>query len=67
MKQIRLLTTMLFFSGLLAGCGMKGPLYRAPVKPTATSVTVDKKEISQESTPVVEEKTEQDNLDNSTK
>lgn len=64
MKNIKLLTTMLLFSGLLAGCGMKGPLYRAPVKQTATPVTVDKNEISEESTTAPED-TKQDNLDKS--
>jgi len=30
MKNIKLLITMLLFINLLAGCGMTGPLYRAP-------------------------------------
>lgn len=66
MKNIKLLTTMLLFSGLLVGCGMKGPLYRAPVKQSAAPVTAEKKEIREELTPV-EEKAQQDNLEQSAK
>ncbi len=36
MKNINILLTTLFFSSLLAGCGMKGPLYRAPVEQPQT-------------------------------
>lgn len=61
MKNIKLLTSVLLFSGLLAGCGMKGPLYRTPVKQEAAPVAVEKKEIHEEAP--VEEKTEQDNLE----
>jgi len=62
MKNIKLLTTVLLISGLLAGCGMKGPLYRAPVEQVAEP---DKQDISEQSTPA-QEKTEQDNLDTPT-
>lgn len=31
MKKLTLLLIPLLFSSLLVGCGMKGPLYRAPV------------------------------------
>jgi len=30
MKKLNLLLIPLLFSSLLVGCGMKGPLYRAP-------------------------------------
>lgn len=30
MKSIKLLIVIFLFSSLLAACGMKGPLYRAP-------------------------------------
>ncbi|WP_413700777.1 LPS translocon maturation chaperone LptM [Psychromonas sp. KJ10-10] len=30
MKKLKILLLPLFFSSLLVGCGMKGPLYRAP-------------------------------------
>ena len=33
MKKLNLLLIPVLFSSLLAGCGMKGPLYRAPEKP----------------------------------
>lgn len=37
MKNIQLCIITLFFTSLLMGCGMKGPLYHAPVKqPSAT-------------------------------
>lgn len=33
MKKLNLLLIPLLFSSLLVGCGMKGPLYRAPETP----------------------------------
>ncbi|WP_037027611.1 LPS translocon maturation chaperone LptM [Psychromonas aquimarina] len=36
MKNTNILLTTLLFSSLLAGCGMKGPLYRTPVEPPQT-------------------------------
>ncbi|WP_338049771.1 LPS translocon maturation chaperone LptM [Psychromonas antarctica] len=35
MKKIKLLTISLLFLSLLVGCGMKGPLYRAPATANA--------------------------------
>ncbi len=34
MKKLNLLLITVLFSSLLAGCGMRGPLYRAPETPT---------------------------------
>ncbi|WP_193755623.1 lipoprotein [Psychromonas sp. psych-6C06] len=34
MKKLNLLLIPVLFSSLLVGCGMKGPLYRAPETPT---------------------------------
>jgi predicted small lipoprotein YifL len=53
MKNIKLLITTFIFSSLLVGCGMTGPLYRAP-EPTpqgkeqkaATTEAVEAKENS---------------------
>lgn len=44
MKKLNLLLVPVLFSGLLVGCGMKGPLYRVPEtqsieKQTAAPVT----------------------------
>jgi len=44
MKKLHLLLVPMLFSSLLIGCGMKGPLYRAPEtqpieKPQATPET----------------------------
>ncbi|GLS92676.1 hypothetical protein GCM10007916_37480 [Psychromonas marina] len=33
MKKLNLLLIPVLFSSLLAGCGMKGPLYKAPETP----------------------------------
>jgi predicted small lipoprotein YifL len=41
MKKLNLLLIPVLFSSLLIGCGMKGPLYRAPVTPT---VVVEKEQ-----------------------
>tara|TARA_R110001583_G_scaffold99273_1_gene244568 strand:- start:13847 stop:14023 length:177 start_codon:yes stop_codon:yes gene_type:complete len=43
MKKLKLLLIPLFFSSLLIGCGMKGPLYRAP-----ETQTIEKKSITPE-------------------
>ncbi|WP_019616394.1 LPS translocon maturation chaperone LptM [Psychromonas ossibalaenae] len=36
MKNTNILLITLLFSSLLTGCGMKGPLYRAPVEQPQT-------------------------------
>lgn len=43
MKKLNLLLLPLFFSSLLVGCGMKGPLYRA-----SETQTIEKKPITVE-------------------
>ena len=45
MKKLNLLLMSLLFSGLLIGCGMKGPLYRAP-----DSQTIKEQVVKPEST-----------------
>ena len=51
MKNIKLSLISLLFSGLLIGCGMKGPLYREsssadPIKQVKSEQVIDKKENS---------------------
>ncbi len=61
MKNIKLLIVTFLFSSLLIGCGMKGPLYRAPVtQPVSAVAPVDEKAESQSG----QEQTEQDNSEN---
>jgi len=56
MKKLNLLLTSLLFSSLLIGCGMKGPLYRAPdaqpIKETVT--TLEQQSIEQGDTTLAE-------------
>jgi len=49
MKKLNLLLISVFFSSLLIGCGMKGPLYRAPEAKTIKE-TVTTPEIKQSNT-----------------
>lgn len=53
MKKLKILLVPLFFSSLLIGCGMKGPLYRAPEtqtieKKSAMPATISEKQTEQQ-------------------
>ena len=57
MKKLNLLLIPLLFSSLLVGCGMKGPLYRAPETATIKKqVTTPDKELTEQSNTAVAEK-----------
>lgn len=62
MKNIQLFIVTLFFTSLLMGCGMKGPLYRAPIKqPVSTSN--EKTEAKQNSAETQQDSTENNSQD----
>lgn len=52
MKNIKLLSTTLLFSSLLAGCGMSGPLYRVaePASPQVEQAKAEETENNDETT-----------------
>ena len=47
MKKLALLATSTLFLSLLVGCGMKGPLYRAPEKAPTAEKQPEKPEVEQ--------------------
>ena len=57
MKKLNLLLIPLLFSSLLAGCGMKGPLYRTTeTAPITKQVTTPDKELTEQGNTAVAEK-----------
>lgn len=59
MKNIKLLVVSLLFSSLLAGCGMKGPLYRPPVaQPTPPAMENTETQQDKTTTATTEELTD---------
>jgi len=55
MKKLNLLLIPLIFSSLLIGCGIKGPLYRAPETQTIEKPQTTETQIEEESKKVVED------------
>ena len=55
MKKLNLLLIPLIFSSLLIGCGVKGPLYRAPETQTIEKPQTTETQIEEESKKVVED------------
>ncbi len=48
MKNVPLILSVLLVTGLLSACGMKGPLYRAPVDQPAAQQNADSSEAANE-------------------
>ncbi len=48
MKKLNLILIPMLFSSLLIGCGMKGPLYRAPETQTIEKQTTPEKEVEEQ-------------------
>lgn len=48
MKNIKLLIITFLFSSLLAACGMKGPLYRAPAAVEPATADTEQQQVQTE-------------------
>jgi len=55
MKKLNLLLIPLIFSSLLIGCGIKGPLYRAPETQTIEKPQTTDAKMEEENKKVVED------------